>query len=83
LWISAEVNQQVEIFAEELRSKTEESSRQKEEITGLLAQVADLHKKVRELMIENKDLAEKLHASTVSQKQLTKEVTSHFFFTDL
>ena len=49
VWVTAEVNQQVETFAGELRLKTEESSRQKEEITALLAQVADLHKRVRQV----------------------------------
>nr|KAG5710445.1 hypothetical protein BaRGS_022263 [Batillaria attramentaria] len=68
----AEVNQQVETFAGELRIKSEESARQKEEITGLLAQVADLHKR---LTIENMDLAEKLQASQESQRQLTKELS--------
>ncbi|KAK7502479.1 hypothetical protein BaRGS_00006432 [Batillaria attramentaria] len=71
----AEVNQQVETFAGELRIKSEESARQKEEITGLLAQVADLHKRVRQLTIENMDLAEKLQASQESQRQLTKELS--------
>lgn len=72
---AGELNQQVETFAQELRYKTEESCRQKEEVTCLLAQVADLHKRVRQLTIENMDLAEKLQASQESQKQLTKEVT--------
>ncbi|XP_025114585.1 trafficking kinesin-binding protein 1-like isoform X2 [Pomacea canaliculata] len=70
-----ELNQQVETFAQELRYKTEESCRQKEEVTCLLAQVADLHKRVRQLTIENMDLAEKLQASQESQKQLTKELS--------
>lgn len=70
-----EVNSQVETFAGELRLKQEESARQKEEITLLLAQVADLHKRVRQLTIENLDLVEKLQASQESQKQLTKELS--------
>ncbi|XP_076451503.1 trafficking kinesin-binding protein 1-like isoform X2 [Babylonia areolata] len=70
-----EVNQQVETFAEELRMKTEESSRQKEEMTSVLSQVADLHKRVRQLTIENMDLSEKLQASHESQRQLTKQLS--------
>jgi len=37
----------VETFADELTRKTEESSRQKEEVTSLLTQVVDLQKRVR------------------------------------
>ncbi|KAL8620542.1 hypothetical protein ACOMHN_066965 [Nucella lapillus] len=71
----AEVNEQMETFAGELRLKTEESCRHKEEITALLAQVADLHKRVRQLTVENMDLAEKLQASLESQRQLTKQLS--------
>ena len=45
--LAAEVNQQVEVFAEELTRKTDENSRQKEEITAHLAQLVDLQKRVR------------------------------------
>lgn len=50
--VTGELNQQVETFAGELRLKTEESSRQKEEMTALLAQLADLHKKIRQVSLE-------------------------------
>ena len=50
--MTAELNHQVETFAGELKLKTEESSRQKEEMTSLLAQVAELHKKIRQVSLE-------------------------------
>lgn len=47
----ADVNSQLEVFSDELARKTEESSRQKEEITSLLSQVVDLQRKNREVCI--------------------------------
>ncbi|KAH9513794.1 Trafficking kinesin-binding protein 1 [Bulinus truncatus] len=70
----AEVNHQVESLAEELHQKAEENSHQKEEITGFLAQIAELQKKVRLLTLDNMDLHEKLTASQESQRRLTKEL---------
>ncbi|XP_071101204.1 trafficking kinesin-binding protein 1-like isoform X2 [Haliotis cracherodii] len=70
----AEVNMQVETFAEECARKSEESARQKEEITALLAQVVDLQKRVRCLTIENMELSKHLQASQESQRKLTKEL---------
>lgn len=52
--MTAELNHEVETFAGELKLKTEESSRQKEEMTSLLAQVAELHKKIRQVSLEAK-----------------------------
>ena len=52
--MTAELNHQVETFAGELKLKTEESSRQKEEMTSLLAQVAELHTKIRQVSLEAK-----------------------------
>lgn len=48
---SADVNSQLESFSDELAQKTEESSRQKEEITNLLSQVVELQRKNREASI--------------------------------
>ncbi|XP_055870744.1 trafficking kinesin-binding protein 1-like isoform X4 [Biomphalaria glabrata] len=72
----AEVNQQVESLAEELHHKVEENNHQKEEITGFLAQIAELQKKIRLLTLDNMDLHEKLTASQESQRRLTKELGS-------
>ena len=49
--MTAEMHHQVELFSGELRLKTEESSRQKEDMIALLAQVADLHKRVRQVSL--------------------------------
>ncbi|XP_041374534.1 trafficking kinesin-binding protein 1-like isoform X3 [Gigantopelta aegis] len=70
----AEVNIQVDCFAEELERKTEESTRQKEEIRAHLAKMADLQKRVRNLTVENMELSKHLHASQECQRKLTKEL---------
>ncbi|ESP04324.1 hypothetical protein LOTGIDRAFT_136398 [Lottia gigantea] len=70
----AEVNQQVETFAEELSKKSDDNIHQKEEITSLLAKIVDLQKRVRSLTIENMELSKHLQASQESQRKLTKEL---------
>ncbi|GAB1600514.1 trafficking kinesin-binding protein 1-like isoform X2 [Argonauta hians] len=70
----ADVNSQLEIFSDELARKTEESSRQKEEITNLLSQVVDLQRKNREVSVENLDYSKKLEAYKDTQQKLAKEL---------
>lgn len=70
----SDVNSQLEVFSDELARKTEESSRQKEEITNLLSQVVLLQKKNREISFENLEYHKKLEAAKDSQQKLTKEL---------
>ncbi|XP_036361126.1 trafficking kinesin-binding protein 1 isoform X7 [Octopus sinensis] len=71
----ADVNSQLEVFSDELARKTEESSRQKEEITSLLSQVVDLQRKNREVSVENLDYSKKLEAFKDTQQKLAKELS--------
>uniref|UniRef100_A0A0L8GQ67 HAP1 N-terminal domain-containing protein n=1 Tax=Octopus bimaculoides TaxID=37653 RepID=A0A0L8GQ67_OCTBM len=71
----ADVNSQLEVFSDELARKTEESSRQKEEITSLLSQVVDLQRKNREVSVENLDYSKKLEAFKDTQHKLAKELS--------
>ncbi|KAL5005743.1 hypothetical protein ScPMuIL_016901 [Solemya velum] len=71
----SETRQQLEQFAEELSREKLQSGKHKEEITGLLTQVVDLHAKIRTLTLENLELQKHLEASQQSQCQLTKELT--------
>ncbi|XP_023930896.1 trafficking kinesin-binding protein 1 [Lingula anatina] len=57
-----------------LARKTEEAMRQQEEITNLLAQVVDMQKKNKELVIENAELQKHLLAAQDAQKDLTEEI---------
>ncbi|KAJ8319826.1 hypothetical protein KUTeg_001413 [Tegillarca granosa] len=65
---------QLEFYRDELMKKTEENCSQKEEITGLLAQIVDLQKRSKTLTLENLDLQKTLEASQDSQRALTKEI---------
>ncbi|KAK3082835.1 hypothetical protein FSP39_006648 [Pinctada imbricata] len=68
------IKQELDMCVEELSKKTEESGKQKEEITSLLAQVVDLQKRTKVLTAENMEYQKHLEASQESQKKLTKEV---------
>lgn len=47
LLVSGDANLQISSIAEELARKTEDASRQQEEITHLLSQIVDLQKKAK------------------------------------
>ncbi|XP_036000816.1 trafficking kinesin-binding protein 1 isoform X2 [Fundulus heteroclitus] len=65
---------QISTIAEELARKTEDASRQQEEITHLLSQIVDLQKKAKSLAVENEELSQHLIAAKDAQKQLTAEL---------
>uniref|UniRef100_A0A3Q2QTX1 Trafficking kinesin protein 1 n=1 Tax=Fundulus heteroclitus TaxID=8078 RepID=A0A3Q2QTX1_FUNHE len=67
-------NLQISTIAEELARKTEDASRQQEEITHLLSQIVDLQKKAKSLAVENEELSQHLIAAKDAQKQLTAEL---------
>uniref|UniRef100_A0A3Q2C7I5 Trafficking kinesin protein 1 n=1 Tax=Cyprinodon variegatus TaxID=28743 RepID=A0A3Q2C7I5_CYPVA len=64
---------QISAIAEELARKTEDASRQQEEITHLLSQIVDLQKKAKSVM-ENEELSQHLIAAKDAQRQLTAEL---------
>uniref|UniRef100_A0A671SCN2 Trafficking kinesin-binding protein 1-like n=1 Tax=Sinocyclocheilus anshuiensis TaxID=1608454 RepID=A0A671SCN2_9TELE len=61
-------------IAEELAKKTEDASRQQEEITHLLSQIVDLQKKAKTCAVENEELSQHLSAAKDAQRQLTAEL---------
>ncbi|XP_056876777.1 trafficking kinesin-binding protein 1-like isoform X4 [Takifugu flavidus] len=65
---------QISAIAEELARKTEDASRQQEEITHLLSQIVDLQKKAKSYAVENEELTQHLVAAKDAQKQLTAEL---------
>ncbi|ROL45905.1 Trafficking kinesin-binding protein 1 [Anabarilius grahami] len=65
---------QISSIAEELAKKTEDASRQQEEITHLLSQIVDLQKKAKTFAIENEELSQHLLAAKDAQRQLTTEL---------
>uniref|UniRef100_A0A3B3WYN4 Trafficking protein, kinesin binding 1a n=1 Tax=Poecilia mexicana TaxID=48701 RepID=A0A3B3WYN4_9TELE len=67
-------NLQISAIAEELARKTEDASRQQEEITHLLSQIVDLQKKAKSLAVENEELSQHLVAAKDAQRQLTAEL---------
>ncbi|XP_067367638.1 trafficking kinesin-binding protein 1 isoform X1 [Channa argus] len=67
-------NLQISSLAEELARKTEDASRQQEEITHLLSQIVDLQKKAKLYAVENEELTQHLGAAKDAQRQLTAEL---------
>ncbi|XP_056439456.1 trafficking kinesin-binding protein 1-like [Gadus chalcogrammus] len=65
---------QISTIAEELARKTEDASRQQEEITHLLSQIVDLQKKSKMFAVENEELSQHLIAAKDAQRQLTAEL---------
>ncbi|KAK5855362.1 hypothetical protein PBY51_005465 [Eleginops maclovinus] len=65
---------QISTIAEELARKTEDASRQQEEITHLLSQIVDLQKKTKTFAVENEELSQHLVAAKDAQRQLTLEL---------
>ncbi|XP_069032211.1 trafficking kinesin-binding protein 1-like isoform X3 [Embiotoca jacksoni] len=65
---------QISVIAEELARKTEDASRQQEEITHLLSQIVDLQKKAKSFAVENEELSQHLLAAKDAQRQLTAEL---------
>uniref|UniRef100_UPI003AAB6BBD trafficking kinesin-binding protein 1-like n=1 Tax=Centroberyx gerrardi TaxID=166262 RepID=UPI003AAB6BBD len=69
-----DANIQMSTLAEELARKTEDASRQQEEITHLLSQIVDLQKKAKSYAVENEELTQHLGAAKDAQRQLTAEL---------
>ncbi|XP_052002310.1 trafficking kinesin-binding protein 1-like isoform X2 [Xyrauchen texanus] len=69
-----DANIQISTIAEELAKKTEDASRQQEEITHLLSQVVDLQKKAKSYAVENEELTQHLGAAKDAQRALTAEL---------
>ncbi|XP_077404449.1 trafficking kinesin-binding protein 1 isoform X2 [Vanacampus margaritifer] len=65
---------QISSIAEELARKTDDASRQQEEITHLLSQIVDLQKKAKSFAVENEELSQHLIAAKDAQRQLTAEL---------
>ncbi|XP_051527654.1 trafficking kinesin-binding protein 1-like isoform X2 [Myxocyprinus asiaticus] len=65
---------QISTIADELAKKTEDASRQQEEITHLLSQIVDLQKKAKTYAVENEELNQHLSAAKDAQRQLTAEL---------
>nr|XP_019946244.1 PREDICTED: trafficking kinesin-binding protein 1-like isoform X3 [Paralichthys olivaceus] len=65
---------QISAIAEELARKTEDASRQQEEITHLLSHIVDLQKKAKSYAVENEELSQHLLAAKDAQRQLTAEL---------
>ncbi|XP_026084701.1 trafficking kinesin-binding protein 1-like isoform X3 [Carassius auratus] len=69
-----DANIQISTIAEELARKTEDASRQQEEITHLLSQIVDLQKKAKSYALENEELTQHLGAAKDAQRALTAEL---------
>ncbi|KAM9852652.1 trafficking kinesin-binding protein 1 isoform 2-T2 [Aulostomus maculatus] len=69
-----DANLQISSLAEELARKSEDASRQQEEITHLLSQIVDLQKKAKLYAVENEELTQHLGAAKDAQRQLTAEL---------
>nr|XP_057909077.1 trafficking kinesin-binding protein 1-like isoform X2 [Doryrhamphus excisus] len=69
-----DANVQISSLAEELARKSEDASKQQEEITHLLSQIVDLQKKAKMYAVENEELTQHLGAAKDAQRQLTAEL---------
>ncbi|XP_051894329.1 trafficking kinesin-binding protein 1-like [Pristis pectinata] len=69
-----ESNNQLASVSEELARKIEDSARQQEEISVLLAQVVELQQKCRACTTENEELTQELAMSRESQEKLQTEL---------
>nr|XP_046254628.1 trafficking kinesin-binding protein 1-like isoform X5 [Scatophagus argus] len=67
-------NLQISSLSEELARKSDDASRQQEEITHLLSQIVDLQKKAKLYAVENEELTQHLGAAKDAQRQLTAEL---------
>ncbi|XP_062395599.1 trafficking kinesin-binding protein 1 isoform X2 [Sardina pilchardus] len=67
-------NFQISSLAEDLARKTDDASRQQEEITHLLSQIVDQQKKSKAYAVENEELTQHLGAAKDAQRQLTAEL---------
>ncbi|XP_031441766.1 trafficking kinesin-binding protein 1-like isoform X2 [Clupea harengus] len=65
---------QISTIAEELAKKTDDASRQQEEITYLLSQIVDLQRKAKTYAVENEEMNQHLNAAKEAQRQLTSEL---------
>nr|XP_045615262.1 trafficking kinesin-binding protein 1-like isoform X5 [Procambarus clarkii] len=70
----SDANIQVGQLSEELAKKVEDSLRQQEEITQLLAQVVDLQARNKRLVVENDELANMVGVARDCQQELTMEL---------
>ncbi|XP_068775457.1 huntingtin-associated protein 1 isoform X2 [Struthio camelus] len=70
----SEASRQVTSLSEELARKTEDTARQQEEISQLLAQVVDLQQKCRTYGSEVEELQQHLAAAKEAQQQLRTEL---------
>uniref|UniRef100_A0A673ZGC0 Trafficking kinesin-binding protein 1-like n=1 Tax=Salmo trutta TaxID=8032 RepID=A0A673ZGC0_SALTR len=68
------VNKQVVDLSDELARKVEDTLRQQEEISSLLAQIVDLQARCKGLTTDNEELTQHLSASRESQSQLKSEL---------
>ncbi|XP_056891610.1 trafficking kinesin-binding protein 1-like isoform X1 [Takifugu flavidus] len=68
------LNKQVVNLSEELAKKVEDSLRQQEEISSLLAQIVDLQARCKVLTRENEDLNQSLNSSREGNLNLTLEL---------
>ncbi|KAK1895099.1 Trafficking kinesin-binding protein 1 [Dissostichus eleginoides] len=69
-----DANVQISSLADDLARKSEDASRQQEEITHLLSQIVDLQKKAKMYAVENEELTQHLGAAKDAQRQLTAEL---------
>ncbi|KAK5892708.1 hypothetical protein CesoFtcFv8_013062 [Champsocephalus esox] len=69
-----DANVQISTLADDLARKSEDASRQQEEITHLLSQIVDLQKKAKMYAVENEELSQHLGAAKDAQRQLTAEL---------
>ncbi|XP_068179258.1 trafficking kinesin-binding protein 1-like isoform X2 [Antennarius striatus] len=67
-------NLQISSLSEELARKSDDASRQQEEITHLLSKIVDLQKKAKLYAVENEELTQHLGAAKDAQRQLTAEL---------
>nr|XP_053657179.1 trafficking kinesin-binding protein 1-like [Cherax quadricarinatus] len=70
----SDANLQIGQLSEELAKKVEDSLRQQEEITQLLAQVVDLQSRSKRLAMENDELANMVGVARDCQQELTMEL---------
>uniref|UniRef100_A0A4W5K873 Si:dkey-28e7.3 n=1 Tax=Hucho hucho TaxID=62062 RepID=A0A4W5K873_9TELE len=68
------VNKQVVDLSDELARKVEDTLRQQEEISSLLAQIVDLQARCKGLTTDNEELTQHLSASRESQSQFKSEL---------
>jgi len=69
-----QANIQIKDLHHQFTHKVDESSRQREEINGLLSQVCDLQKRVQKYSHENDDLTANLRVYQETQDELTSEL---------